>query len=816
LLFTLTQSGLLMLSHHDPRNFTAPHARPAPPFPPILPTSIPLLFAVKILFLTLTLMVPSVSAAADDVLKDNPDLPWHITADRLNYDDQAEQYIGEGNVTISKEGKKLTADFVRFDLSTMDAFAAGNVIMTVGKDRLTGERMEMNLETETGTVYDGTIFVHKEHFYISGATLQKMGEKSYTADTATVTACKGDHPDWKITGKNVKVTMEGVGVADHATLWAGKLPVLYTPFIAFPMNKKRESGFLFPQIGTGDRKGFEFNQPYFWAIDDHSDATFYAHYMEDRGEKIGLEYRYVWDASSRGAAMVDGFDDDQIDDGTPENSQWGYGDDSALRPNSDRYWFRMKHDQQLPFGLNAKLDLDLVSDQDYLDEFKGGYAGFDATDAYFIKYFGRGLDDYNDAVRLNRLNLNKNWTYYTINAEARWYDDVVSRRQNDTNPILQRLPFVDFNIAKHPFRDSAVYIDLDSGYDHFYREDGERVHRIDAHPRVYLPLTLGHYLSFEPSAGVRGTYWYEAEKASGDTSEDDTHDRTLYDLRADLSSEVYRVFKINGDRVQALRHVLRPRVVWDYIPDEDQSDLPSLDGVDRILKTHRLTYSITNIFTSKSLGQINEKGHEKENAALRSDSSGDEGAEAEYFYRQIGRLKFEQSYDINEANEDNPALRTNPAQKEPFSPLYVELNFTPLEYLSMRGDLTRSFYRSYFNSHNIAVNLKDLRGDKLGFEHRYTHNSSETFYADLQVKITDRLLAYGDYEKNLFDGNEIRTGLGLFYNKGCWSVNANWSKQEDDHQISFMVRLFGLGEFSRTFDMTTFGFPSSTDPVEYH
>jgi len=766
------------------------------------------------------LLNPVTVTAADDPLADNPDLPWHITADRLNYDDKAEQYIGEGNVTISKEGKKLKADFVRFDLNTMEAFAAGDVVMTVGKDVLSGDRMEMNLKTETGTVYDGSIFIHEDHFYINGATLQKLGEKTYAADTAAVTSCKGDRPDWKITGKNVKVTTDGVGVADHATLWAGALPVLYTPFIAFPMNKKRESGFLFPQIGSGDRKGFEFNQPYFWAIDDHSDATFYAYHMEKRGEKIGIEYRYVWDESSRGAAMVDYFDDKEIDDGNPENSRWGYGDDNVLRPNSDRYWFRMKHDQKLPFDFTAKLDVDLVSDQDYLNEFKGGYGGFDTTDAYFIKYFGRGLDDDNDTVRLNRLNLNKNWSHYTINAEARWYDDVISRRQNDTNPILQRLPFVNFNISKHPFRDSIVYTNLSSEYVHFYREDGERVHRIDAHPRVYLPLTLGNYLSFEPSAGARGTYWYEAENPSGNSGSDDTHDRALYDLMADLSSEVFRVFKLKGETVKAVRHVLRPRVVWNYIPEEDQSDLPLLDGLDRILKTNRVTYSITNIFTSKSISRITNKVSDAENGSLNATEGShgliEEKDDDNYLYHQMGRLKIEQSYDINEANEDNPALRVNPAQKEPFSPLFVELNFTPVDWFSMRGDLNRSFYRSYFNSHNIAINLKDTRGDKLGFEHRYSHNASETLYADLQVKITDRLLAYGDYEKNLFNSKEIRTGVGIFYNKGCWSVNCNWSKQEDDHQISFMVRLFGLGEFGRTFDMTTFGFPSSADPVEYH
>ncbi len=105
-----------------------------------------------------------------------------------------------------------------------------------------------------------------------------------------------------------------------------------------------------PQFGYSDRKGTEYIQPFYWAINQSSDATFYVDYMADRGEKLGLEYRYVLDESSKGTLMYDFLNDRKVDDGSLDSSdKWGYEDDDVLRPNSDRYWFRMKHDQALPF-----------------------------------------------------------------------------------------------------------------------------------------------------------------------------------------------------------------------------------------------------------------------------------------------------------------------------------------------------------------------------------------------------------------------------------------------------------------------------------
>ncbi|MCK7511521.1 MAG: hypothetical protein MZV70_50745 [Desulfobacterales bacterium] len=56
---------------------------------------------------------------------------------------------------------------------------------------------------------------------------------------------------------------------------------------------------------SSPRKGHSATQPFYWAIDDRSDATFYLEYMSERGWKPGVEYRYFLTREAKGAIMFD-------------------------------------------------------------------------------------------------------------------------------------------------------------------------------------------------------------------------------------------------------------------------------------------------------------------------------------------------------------------------------------------------------------------------------------------------------------------------------------------------------------------------------
>jgi LPS-assembly protein len=245
------------------------------------------------------------------------------------------------------------------------------------------------MESEKGYITNGTIFIAKSNYHIQGDRIQKTGPESYTIGQAVVTTCDGALPDWKIAGRDLTVKDDGSGTAWHAVVYGRDIPFFYYPYIDFPAPGKRTTGLLMPQGGYSTRKGAFATQPFYWAIDERSDATFYLEYMSERGWKPGVEYRYFLTREAKGAVMFDYFHDDKVDNGTNnQNQDYGFKDAGGdiLRTNRDRYWFRMSHDNPLPEGFLGRLELDIPSDQDYLREFKTGTwvlktAAFISTDS---------------------------------------------------------------------------------------------------------------------------------------------------------------------------------------------------------------------------------------------------------------------------------------------------------------------------------------------------------------------------------------------------------------------------------------------------
>ena len=699
--------------------------------------------------------------------------PWQINADRIDYDQGRNEYIAQGDVSVTRQDRTLTADRIRLNQNTGDAQADGHVRLISDSDVLSGSHLELNLNTETGTLTDGTVFISKNHLYLSGRKIHKTGLQSYSAEHISITACDGPDPAWKLTGRDFKATIEGYGSAKHTALWAGHIPILYSPYLFFPVKLKRQSGLLMPEFGYSDRKGAEYLQPLFWAINDSSDATLYSHFMSERGLRNGIEYRYVLDEDTMGALFVEGFKDFKIDDGQPDNTKrWGYEDDTVTRENKDRYWFRMKHNQGLAGGLNARLDLDVVSDQDYLNEFKSGYNGFNATREYFQSTFGRDIDDYNDPIRLNRFNLNRIWNQYSFNTDFRWYDDVIKRRQNAENDTLQQLPAVSLDGTRQTMGRWPLYFDLTSSYTHFYRIDGTRGQRADIYPRVYYPFDLFQALSLEPSVGVRGTAWHIDHYETRPDHDRDNLYRGLYDFKLDVSTEFYRIFDSGIGGSDLIKHAITPEVIYEYIPEEDQSDYPVFDTIDRIERKNLVTYGFTNIFTARTSRQ-----------------TGD--LEKRYAYTQFLRFKLSQSFDINKHYEDDP---------RPFSNVTAELDLTPGAYVGLDTDAQWSVYDDRLEAFNTALRLWDTRGDLLSADYRYTRETSDpdivgiqTLRLDGKFRVSDKWHLRGAYEENMQDRIEIERSVGVTYQSNCWGVSLDYSIQQGNQRYGIMFSLSGLG-----------------------
>lgn len=761
---------------------------------------------------------PSPALAADTTVTGSrmvpldPQLPWHIEADRLHYDQARAEYIAEGDVVISKQGRSIAADVVRYSEQTAMAYAEGNVVMTAGDDVMTGAYLEFDLESEKGYLDDGVVFIRENNYHIQGNRIEKVGADLYRLDQGTVTTCDGQPPDWKISGRDIKVHEDGSGTTWNAVVYVRDLPVGYLPFVSFPARNKRQSGLLYPEIGYSDRKGFSYNQPFYWAIDDESDATFYTHYMSERGLKPGLEYRYYLTREAKGALLFDFLHDDQVDDGRGSSSDdWGYDDGSGVffRPNHDRYWFRMSHTNPLPAGFRGHVDLDVVSDQDYLRDFKKGYMGFEETELFLKNFMGRTLDDFDDPVRTNRLQVDRRWSKAYLSAGTLLYDDV--RKGQNRKEFTQRLPVVRFNAPKQKVLDSTFFYNLQSEYDNFWRDRGFGVQRTDLWPRVYYPYGFRPYFTFEPSFGLRQTTWNQYKVDEADAwSEDEYFHREIYDARLALSSEVYNIYETDPEAFGKIKHSVKPELAFTYVPKVDQDSLPNIDARDRLEKRTRIGYALTNTLTSKAL-----KVSDGEPAAVdEADNRGVIRSPGEYDYHDFLRFKVAQYYDFSREVFNQPYRDVHP-----LSPIETKLNFYPAKIISLDSEAKYDFHEDRFDLLNGGMTLSPRKKDRLSVHYRYNQDTRKTVIdeyetggfveqdattkekkvstlsAKARIGLTERLALTGAYEYDFIYDRADSYSLGFIYESQCWTVESFFGMDEEDVAVGLRIRLHGIGEF---------------------
>jgi hypothetical protein len=126
---------------------------------------------------------------------------------------------------------------------------------------------------------------------------------------------------------------------------------------------------------------------------------------------------------------------------------------------------------------------------------------------------------------------------------------------------------------------SAVYL---------VRSQGLNAGRIDFHPRVELPLSLGSWLTATNSAALRETAYTGNERSGGGAN------RALVELGERFTSQFARRFDEPGLGLQRLTHIVEPTLAYQYVSWTDQQSLPQFDPTDFISPQNRVLYQLTN------------------------------------------------------------------------------------------------------------------------------------------------------------------------------------------------------------------------------
>ncbi|MFQ5468704.1 MAG: LPS-assembly protein LptD [Gammaproteobacteria bacterium] len=502
------------------------------------------------------------SRFGEDIL--NPDEQTVLKAD-IGSASASEIYTLEGNIQIMRNNQLIGADKAVYKKSTDKADATGNVEFQTKGMQVNGESASIQLGTNRGHLNQPEYTIHDRHARGYAQTAFFNGPDLTILEQASYTTCDVGDSSWFLRSSQLTLDHKnGIGSAKHVRVSFKEVPFFYLPYISFPISDKRKSGFLMPSFESSSTSGEQVAIPYYLNIAPDLDATLTPQFISERGTLLKSELRYLR-PMNHGKINIEHISNDEL-----------FGEDrSAL------YY---RHSGSLSKNIHTDINLNYVSDTDYLEE------------------LGNSLSITSVTHLEQRADLTYVGESWQLGANLQGYQTVDESIPNASRPY-QRLPQIYFdnlegnntNTINTIFKGELV---------NFERKDQLSGIRIKLQPGISYPMSnIAMY--FTPRLDLRYNGYELRNQSPGDNS---FMDNTIPIFSVDSGIFLERDTNIGtGKYLQTLE----PRLQYVYIPYEDQSDIPLFDsgqpdfnftqlfvanrfsGSDRLGDTNHLSVSIT-------------------------------------------------------------------------------------------------------------------------------------------------------------------------------------------------------------------------------
>lgn len=509
-----------------------------------------------------------------------------------------------GYVDIDCGGSRIQADTVVYDTRTQRGTAEGTVVLDWENSRITGERLEFDLSDQTGTMTEAMGWVEPETI-MKASIIRKIDEEHVLLEKGEFTTCTQPIPYWSFRVGRGLFHLGHYAHLRNVRLKVGRVPVIYFPWMLWPIKGDRAAGFLPAHYGTSHRYGFFVGEAFFLPLGRSADVTMIGDYYVFKGPAGGIEAN--WLPTEHGSVRLDGY----------------YLKDNVR--NERRYTERAQFEQ--PFGNGWRLvsDLNGISDSRYNQDF-GSNLSIAATN-----------------FTVSTLNLVRNGEFMSFNFQGRKRRQlsevgggvlivnegmgarVVRFPEHTTEDTQETLPEVEIRGRSRRLPGTPLYFSFNSSIASFRSacdvqsvgiadivernlidsmnlktecgisrrsaaeplREGASWQRIDLTSGLAMPLHPAPWLTFEPRALLHETYYTAARvPETGRIDEGQRVGRRYYEIQGEIiGPKLYRVFTSNSSYSSAWKNVIEPRLLYRFVPVVGAQDLvPVLDGHDAIVQ----------------------------------------------------------------------------------------------------------------------------------------------------------------------------------------------------------------------------------------
>ncbi|MFA5984866.1 MAG: LPS assembly protein LptD [Methylococcaceae bacterium] len=644
------------------------------------------------------------------------------------FDNEIGYYLG--NVQFHRADQDAQSDSANYDSVSETLDLQGNVFYSEEDLSLHSDTASLRLNSDQARLRD-VLFIYPTTPLRGEAKVVYRDDKSLSRySQVSYTSCQPGNQDWVVHASELKINREqGKGSANNAWVEFKGVPVFYSPYLSFPTDNRRLSGFLAPNFGNTQRSGFNLALPYYWNIAPNYDAVLRPRYLSNRGVLFGGDFRYLSE-ESKGKLSLEVLPNDRL-------------------LNKSRFLGAFKHNTVFSPHLSTNLDLNYVSDRDYFSD------------------LGNALSFNNFSFVRSQADLNYSNNGLSFITRLDNYQ-TIDRGVLPQNQPYRRLPQITLNFARS-FKVAQESFDtsIENEYVYFQHNDAVNGQRFNAKPSISLPIQTDAGF-FKPKLSLQYTQY----ALSKGVLSSDSIARVLPIASIDTGLFFERNLT-DSSYVQTFE----PRLFYLYIPRKNQSNIPLFDsstydfvfnslfrenrfsGTDRIQDANQITAAFTSRFIDTETG--------RERLKLNV---------GEIFYFQNREVTLCGDYLSVLCFQNNPFTQI---ETNTFSNVVTEVSSQLTEHISTQLGFQWNPQTTDFERNEAAIHFTNKPGEvvNLGFRYRknplFPDRRNDIIQSDVSFRwpVYDDWYAVGRWQYSwLF--NATRDGfLGVQKETCCWRIS---------------------------------------------
>ncbi len=666
----------------------------------------------------------------------------------------------KGDVVITRDNQRLSADTASYNKKDEFFTAQGNVEIT--QPGVTFQGLTANYQT---TSREGSLEHSSYHLPATATQTPVQGKADklqfkpglITMREPTFSSCPANAEDWVIKASEMELyTEEGYGDGKHVIVYFKGIPFIYSPYIQFPLNDKRKSGLLLPEIAFTSKNGADFSVPYYWNIAPDMDATITPRILSKRGMMMGSQFRYL--GENQYAELYGEY----LNDRHPNENR--EPEEIAVRGNDiseNRGAISLLHDAKPGRRWNSHIDYNYVSDNYYIDD------------------FGNNLKNrsVNHLLREGRISYANSFLNFI--GKVQGYQEL---KQNVNT--YSRLPQFLLS-AYNKFQPAGI--SLGAGFSSEavmfaknweYNKAADEGQRYNIRPYIDLPFAR-HYGFIKPKISLDMLQYNLSQTRTAGAETDFNRTLPIFSLDSGLFFE--KDITLFNTKMQ---QTLEPRLFYLYIPHEDQNNQPLFD-------TSLNHFTFSQLFRENRFSGSDRLGDANQMSYALTSRFFDDSNGFERFRASIGQIVYFKDREVQ--LKSDTAIETTAT-----SAFATEIASHFLPHWNTSLSIMYNPHQNEIDTSTFRLQYKSDAYHILNFDYTYkTDGTATENYDQIDLsaywKVAPQWRAIARWNYSIQDNFNLESMLGLEYDSCCYALRLVASREQayetDKTENRFMLQM---------------------------